>query len=157
IDKVLIVWLLVSSFLYVLVDGTYVPLTERLGYAYTAAGMYVLVRSFVRTFDDIVFAMKLCAVLIVPLSVLFVLERVTGRNPFAVLGGVPLLSEIRDGKVRCQGPFKHSILAGTFATTAMPLFVGLWVYSKGNCLLATAAMVAAMAMVITSASSGPLS
>jgi hypothetical protein len=157
IDKVLIAWLLVGSFLYVLVDGTHVPLSGRLGHAYTVAGIYVLVRAFVRTFDDIVFAVRLYAVLIVPLGVLFALERATGQNPFAVLGGVSLLSEIRDGRVRCQGPFLHSILAGTFSATAMSLFVGLCGYGKGNRLLATAAVVAATTIVITSASSGPLS
>jgi hypothetical protein len=39
----------------------------------------------------------------------------------------------------------------------MPMFVGLWVYGKGNRLLATGAIAAATIIVITSASSGPMS
>jgi hypothetical protein len=157
IDVVVVAWLMVSSFLYVLFDGQYVALTERMGYAYNALGVYVLVRAAINSFDDIVFTVKLCAVVVLPLAVFFTIEHVTGRNPFAVLGGVSSFSEIRDGKVRCQGPFKHPILAGTFGATIMPLFVGLWMYGKGNRLLAAAAIAAATTIVYTSASSGPLS
>lgn len=157
IDFVLIAWLLVSSFLYVLVDGTNVPVTGKLGYAYNAAGMYVLVRASIRTMDDIVSVLKVSACIIIPLAGFFVVESVTGRNPFAALGGVPPLSEVRNGRVRCQGPFLHSILAGTLGATAMPPFVGLWVYDKKRRLLATLAILAATTIVMTSASSGPLS
>jgi hypothetical protein len=156
IDGVLIAWVLASSFLYVLFDGTNVPVTGRLGYAYNAVGMYVLVRASVRTLDDIVLVVTACAVFIIPLAVLFVVENVTGRSPFAAFGGVPLVSEIRNGRVRCQGPFGHPILAGTFGATAMPLFVGLWVYSKGKRFLATFAIVSATTIVVTSGSSGPV-
>jgi hypothetical protein len=156
IDGVLATWLLVSTFLYVLFDGTHVSLIGRLGDAYNAAGLYLLVRASVRTLDDAVFVTRLCAIVIVPLSVLFILEGVTGRNPFAVLGGVSMFSEVRNGRVRAQGPFLHSILAGTFGATAWPVFAGLWVYGKGNRLLATFAILAAIVIVVASGSSGPL-
>lgn len=154
IDKVLVAWLLVSSLLYVLVDGTYVRATERLGYVYDAVGTYSLVRALVRDFDDIVFTVKAFAVIIIPLAVLFAREAATGQNPFAILGGVGLWSQVRDGQVRCQGPFKHAILAGTFGATAMPLFVGLWAHSGRSRVLATGAIVAATVIVVTSGSSG---
>jgi hypothetical protein len=157
IDIVLVTWLTVSTFLYVMVDGTNATLVGRLGYAYNAAGLYILVRASIRTLDDVVFVMRLCAIVIVPLGALFILERATGRNPFAALGGVPGLSEIRDGRVRAQGPFLHSILAGTFGATAWPIFVGLWVYGKGNRLVATFAILAVVIIVVASGSSGPLS
>ena len=157
IDGVLIAWLMVSSFLFVLVDGTNVPVSGRLGDAYTALGLYILVRASVRTLDDILSVLTACAVIIVPLAVLFVAENVTGRNPFAAFGGVPLLSEIRNGRVRCQGPFLHSILAGTFGATAMPPFVGLWLYSKGKRVLPALAILSATIIVLTSGSSGPVS
>jgi hypothetical protein len=154
IDKVWIAWLLVSSLLYVLVDGTHVPTSERLGYVYDAVGIYSLLRALIRDFDDVILTMKLFAVIIIPLAVFFSMEAATGRNPFAALGGVELFSAIRNGKVRAQGPFKHAILAGTFGATALPLFVGLWVHSKRSRALATAAIVAATVIVMTSASSG---
>jgi hypothetical protein len=156
IDGVLIASLSVTTLLYSLFDGTNVSPIGRLGAAYNALGTYILVRASVRTIDDIVAVVKAGAVVIIPLAVLFVVESVTGRNPFAALGGVPELSEIRNGRVRCQGPFLHSILAGTFGATAWPPLVGLWVYGR-NRVLAFLAIVAATTIVITSGSSGPLS
>jgi hypothetical protein len=154
IDKVFILWVLVTSFLYVIVDGTHVAVTERLGYLYNAVGIYVLVRAVVTSLDDAIVAIKMCALIIMPLAVLFAMEYATGRNQFAALGGVPLYSEIRDGRFRSQGPFRHPILAGTFAATAIPLFVGLWGYRSR--LLAAGAIAAGATIVFTSSSSGPL-
>jgi hypothetical protein len=156
IDKVLIVWLMVNSFVFVLFSGKYVTLTERLGGVYNTLGIYFLVRALIRDFDDIVLTVKMLGIIIIPLAVPFIVEYTTRKNPFSVLGGVPLLSEIRNGRIRCQGPFQHSILAGTFGATALPLFVGLWAQTSRNRLLATAAILAATIIVLTSASSGPL-
>jgi hypothetical protein len=152
IDKLLLAWLAVSSFLYILVDGTDISPTERLGYAYNAVGIYVLVRATVTSLDDAIFVVKACAVLVIPLALLFVAETRTGENLFARLGGVPFVSEVRDGRIRAQGAFRHPILAGTFAATAMPLFAGLW--ASGSRLLATCAIAATATIVIASASSG---
>src|SRR4051812_45009140 len=51
VDKILVIWLLVSSLLYVIVDGRYVQTQERLGYMYDAIGVYALVRVLIRDFD----------------------------------------------------------------------------------------------------------
>ena len=130
IDKILIAWLIVSSFLYVIFSGNYESLTERLGRVYNTVGIYFLIRALIRDMDDIVLTVKMLGIIIIPLAVLFAVEYTTGKNPFSIFGGVPALSEIRNGRIRCQGPFMHSILAGTFGATAMPLFVGLWLYNK---------------------------
>ena len=64
--------------------------------------------------------------MIIPLAVAMVVERTTGRNAFAVLGGVGESDGLlRDGKVRAQGAFEHPILAGTFGATLLPLMIGL--------------------------------
>jgi hypothetical protein len=93
--------------------------------------------------------------MIIPLAFLFVLELTTGKNPFYLLGGVPLFPEIRNGRLRCQGPFMHSILAGTFGATSLPLFVGLWAQTEVKRILATGAILATSIIVYCSASSGP--
>src|SRR4051812_42186315 len=123
IDGVLDAGVLVSTFLFVLFDGTNVTLVGKLGSAYDALGTYMLVRATVRNIDDVVAVLRACALVIIPLAVPFIIESLTGRNLFsAALGGVRLLSEVRDGHVRCAGPFKHPILAGTFGATAVPAF-----------------------------------
>lgn len=156
IDKLLIAGVVVQSFLYILFDGTNVNLVERLGAAYNALGIYFLVRALVRDFDDVVHTVKMLGIIIIPLAVLLAVEYMTGKNPFFVFGGVPEFAGIRDGKIRCQGPFRNPILAGTFGATAVPLFVGLWVYSTRDRFLAVGAILAATIIVFASSSSGPL-
>lgn len=126
IDKVLIAWIIVRTFLYVLVSGDTESFLERLGALYNTVGIYFLVRAVVRSFDDIIFNVKMLGLTIIPLAVPFLVEYTTGRNPFFALGGVPEFTQIREGRLRCQGAFRHPILAGTFGATAIPLLVGLW-------------------------------
>ncbi len=54
IDKLLIAWVVVQSFLYVLFDGSNVSLIERLGAAYNALGIYFLIRAVVWNLEDVV-------------------------------------------------------------------------------------------------------
>ncbi|MGC2423928.1 MAG: hypothetical protein WA666_06195 [Nitrospirota bacterium] len=157
IDKVLIAWTIVSSLIYVLDRGMSTSsIIDQLGATYDTIGIYFLLRALIFGMDDIVRAVRLLEVVIVPLAVLFVLEYITGKNMFSVFGGVPQFTEMREGALRCQGPFRHPILAGTFAATAMPLFVGLWGYSHRRRLLAVNAIVATAVIVFCSSSSGPI-
>lgn len=156
IDKVFISWFIVRTFLYVLVSGDTEPFLERLGALYNAVGIYFLVRAVIQSFDDIILNVKMLGITIIPLAVPFLVEYTTGKNPFFVLGGVPEFTQVREGKLRCQGSFAHPILAGTFGATAMPLFVGLWRYSDSNRLIAIVAIGVATLILILSSSSGPL-
>jgi hypothetical protein len=101
-------------------------------------------------------AVKMTCIIVIPLGVVFLIEHVTGRNMFYIFGGVPEFTLIRDGKLRCQGAFRHPILAGTFAATCIPLFIGLWRYSIQKRTQIAVGIVAALTIVYTSASSGPL-
>jgi hypothetical protein len=156
IDKILIAWLFASCILYPVFGEFNVALSERLGRMYNTLGTYFFVRALIRNLDDILFTVKLFAIVVIPLGILFTIEYATGRNPFAFLGGVALIPEIRNGRLRCQGPFMHSILAGTFGATSFPLFVGFWAQTTGKSFLTTAAIAATTAIVIFSAASGPI-
>jgi hypothetical protein len=156
IDKVLIALILVSFFLFILLRGTSGAVIYKLGQSYNALGTYFFIRALVRDYSDMVQAVKMLGIIMIPLAVLFLVEMATGRNMFSVFGGVPEITGIREGRLRCQGPFEHPILAGTFGATAMPLFVGLWSYDKQNRRFAAVAFVAATVIVIASSSSGPL-
>jgi hypothetical protein len=156
VDTLIIAWTIVRTVNYALVWGSSHALINRAGYAYDIVGAYFLFRVMLRDVDDVYRALRYLAVLIGPLAILIVTEKVTGRNPFAMFGGVPLIPEIRDGALRCQGPFSHSILAGTFGATAVPLFAGVWLYRKSNAALSTAAMLASIVIVTMGASSGPI-
>jgi len=155
IDKVLIAWLLVSSLLYVLISGDTYILNERLGGIYNTVGTYFFVRAVVRDFDGVLFTVKMLAIIITPLAIPFLVEYTMGRNPFSILDGVPEFTQIREGKLRCQGAFLHPILAGTFGATVVPMFVGLWGHSVYNRLLIISAILTGTFIVVASSSSGP--
>jgi len=155
IDKALI-WFAISGMaIYVLQWQTFDAVKYEFGQVYNALGMYFLFRFLVRDMDDCLRVFKIAAVFIIPLAASMVVERMTGRNAFAEFGGVSPITGIRDGVLRCQGPFAHPVLAGTFGATLFPLFVALW-RSKGHRLLSFLAILSSGAMVITSGSSGPV-
>src|SRR5439155_11362332 len=105
--------------------------------------------------NDILRASKAAAFLIIPLAGSMIVERLTGTNAFAVFGGVPPITFVRDGVLRCQGPFAHPILAGTFGAAWMPLFVGLW-WQRIDRFLAALAIVSTAIITLTAGSSGPV-
>ncbi len=155
IDKTILLWVFVSIVTYTLLWQTGDAFKYRLGFAYDCLGFYFMFRYLVRDLDDVIRTLRMFAIVILPLAGAMILEKMTGRNPFALFGGVPEVTMVRDGALRCQGPFAHPILAGTFGATLFALFVGL--YSQGKKRLwPLLAIAASLVIVVTSASSGPL-
>jgi hypothetical protein len=100
--------------------------------------------------------LKITAIVILPLALSMIIEKSTQKNIFSVFGGVPAITVIREGKLRCQGPFGHPILAGTFGATLFPLFFALWNKQTKGRSFAYIGIVSATIITIASASSGPL-
>jgi hypothetical protein len=155
IDTALLWWTLSCLIINTLLWQTADALVYRLGQCYNTIGMYFLFRFVVRDFDDVKRVFKITATLIVPLAAAFVWEWVTGRNAFASFGVVNPIAQVRNGIVRCEGPFAHPILAGTFAATLLPFFVALWKQGRGNKLLAGLAILSSTIITLTAGSSGP--
>lgn len=143
-------WALASSAFHEDPEAT---LVGHLGLVYNAIGIYGLVRLLCRSAEDVRQLCRLTAVLLVPVAVEMLGEHVTGWNLFSVLGGVAEHPAIREGRLRAQGPFAHAILAGTVGATSLPLAAGLW---RSDRRAALAGLGAGVAMVVTSASSGPI-
>ena len=143
-------WALVSSLFHADTSGV---LVNRLGLVYNACGSYFLLRVFCQSLDDMVTLCRSTAILLVPLSIEMLSEMITGHNFFSVLDAAPENSEMRDGRFRAQGPFAHSIIAGTIGAVCLPLMVGLWQEHRKT---AAAGFAACFLMVFTSGSSGPI-
>lgn len=60
-------------------------------------------------------------VILVVFAALLCFEHITRKNLYYNLGGWTESPEIRNGRARSQGPFKHSILAGTVVAIIAPL------------------------------------
>jgi len=151
------IWFTFASILtYTLLWGTYDAFKDKLGLVYNALGFYFFFRFVLTEMSDIVRTVKIMAVLFAPLAGMMIVEKVTGRNSFAIFGGVDPITTVRDGVLRCQGPFAHPILAGTFGATAAPFFVALWRATKGSKVLSLVGLVSAAVITFTSGSSGPV-
>ena len=153
IDKAVIWWMVIA-----VITGTLLEkwdgFINRSGGVYSVLGSYFLFRFLIRDRDDLLALYKIMAIIIVPLTILVILEKATGRNLFSILGGVPEVTQIREGRLRCQGPFAHPILMGTFAATSIPLFFSLRFF-KGGKWFSTAGIICATFITFASASSGP--
>lgn len=159
IDKAMI-WFVLSSILtYALLWGNYDAFKDKLGLAYNVLGFYFFFRLVLKDQDDVVRVFKMFGVLIVPLAGLMIVEKVTGLNSFAIFGGVNAVTLVRDGALRCQGPFAHPILAGTFGAALVPFFVALWFdnqHRRLNRLVAVLGFTSSAVITAMCASSGPV-
>ena len=144
------VWALISSLLHSDVSEA---LVNRLGLIYDACGIYFLLRIFCQSLDEALSLCRITAVLLIPMSIMILAEKITGKNLFSLFGGISEVSEIRDGRIRAQGPFAHSILAGTVGGACVPLMIGLFQQYRKTAVLGT---LACFAIVFASASSGPI-
>ena len=162
IDKALLAWVVASIISGALVDIN--QFVSCLGLAFNALGSYFLFRFLIHDLDDTEMLFKILAIIIVPLSISMIIEKFTGRNFFSVFGGVPEVTMIRPGEeintlsftLRCQGPFRHPILAGTFGATLIPFFVSLWFNKNISKSIAIMGILGSSIITFTSASSGPL-
>ena len=157
IDWAVIAFVISSLATYTLLWQSYDAFKNKLGFAYNVIGYFFLFRFLIRDLKDALRVSRIAAVLIIPLAGLMLIEKRTGHDLFAFLGGVPEIAPVRDGVIRCQGPFSHPILAGSFGATLLPLFLGLGAQKiRLAKLTAAVGMAAAGIVIFCSGSSGPV-
>lgn len=132
IDTVFVSYVLVLAVATLLLFGSVPALINQVGLVWDYALGFLLLRGLIQDERDTILAIKTLAVLMGVLAACMLFEEVKMFNPFGLLGGVPLVPEFRDGKVRAQGPFAHSLTAGAFAAASIPLFVLLWKVGKSK-------------------------
>ena len=153
LDRILIcfgIWAICCSVFH---KDIFATLVNRLGLAYDCLGLYFLLRVFIRDAEDTLLLCRIVIIALVPVAIEMLSETVTGRNAFSFFGGVLEQCEVRGGKVRAQGPFGHSILAGTVGAVCLPMAALFW---KRNRKLAILGLITTSAIVVTSRSSGPI-
>ncbi len=156
LDFAVLTWSFLATVIFVVQQGTFGALVQRLGYAYDAVGLYFIYRMLVRDWRDIVTIGSAFAAISVPICVFFVAERLTSRNLFSIFGGVPEITGERDGKLRCQGAFSHPILAGVFFATTLPLIISLWWTGVQRKIWAVLGTIGSLGIIVCTASSTPV-
>ncbi len=154
VDKLVVYCVLVGFVCGLIRDFT----AETFGAVYNELGVYLLVRILLRDSEDPMEDLRTLAWIGIAIGACMALETFTHKNPFYVLGGVPENTVEREGRFRCQGPFRHPILAGTFGATLFPLMVILLRQGRPgkDKSLAIVGIVFSIIITFASASSGPL-
>jgi hypothetical protein len=156
VDKLFGAWALVSAICGALREPDSIAGVHCLGGAFNSLGTYFLIRVLIKEPNELLRHIRFLAIAAVIVGLAISLEFITHRNLFAVFGGVPEVPSFRDGRFRCQGPFEHPILAGTFMATSFPLLVGLWIGGRRDRMLASLAIAACVFSSYAAASSGAL-
>lgn len=159
IDTALVIWAILSTFLGTLSGGhtnakCMDALVFHLGRSYDALGAYFLFRCLIRTWDDVDTLARAFIYISLPVAGLFLLEYSTRQNLFSVFGGVRAVTDIREGRLRCQGAFAHPILAGCFWATVLPLMATQW--WRGLRWKTLVGLSAGLTIVVACASSTPV-
>ena len=129
---------------------------NRSGDVFNAAMGYFFVRAVVRDYADALTGIRTLAVVSVPIAILMVIEKATAHNFLSVFGGIPEITQMREGHLRGQGAFRHPILAGTFGATATPLFIALGFCRKKDRFLSVIGTISGLVITYEATSSGAL-
>jgi len=126
VDMVLFFWAIWSILAYGILTSQFSGLLTRTGYMVDAVGGYLVGRAYIYNIGHLKKVINFLGIIAIPVAVLFLVERASGNNLFAVFGGVPFETLIRAGRLRCQGPFSHPIMAGIFWASVLPWLGALW-------------------------------
>jgi hypothetical protein len=155
IDRVFAGYILCESAAFVLLYHNGGAVINQFGFLIDCLVTYVLVRAMINNEEAINRTLNCLAGLTVILAAAMVYEQIARQNMFGILGGAHIIPEIREGKVRSQAAFQHSLTAGVVGAALLPLFLALWSSGKSR-YMAVAGVAGSTIMTICSQSSTPL-
>jgi hypothetical protein len=119
-------------------------------------GTYFVMRILIRDTEDLRSSIVVLMWISFAMAGIFIVERLTGRNPMATFGAVAASTWIRGGKMRVQGPYPHVILAGAYWAMTIPLFIASSRRGGANKPLMFLATICGIVIVLLCSSSTPL-
>ncbi len=149
-------WIVWGIIAYTILFSSISATLNRVGFMFDTVGAYFVGRIYIRSRQDVLDVIKLLGWISIPTLFLFLNERLTGRNLFAEFGGVPDYTLVRDGRLRCQGPFSHPIMAGVFWASIMPWIGVLWFSKQVPKFLLVIFSISIIGIVLNTASSTPV-
>ncbi|MEO6965569.1 MAG: hypothetical protein ABI076_06680 [Acidobacteriaceae bacterium] len=155
LDKIFLVWAIYRALSVVLLFAQASAAVNQAAFLLDALGGYFIFRTLVRDSEDVQKVVQVFVVVTIISAVDMLIELKTGRNMLGLLGGIRLISEVREGRIRGQGVFQHPIIAGSFAATSLPLFLWLWKSGKAK-FAAMVGVASSLVMIFASASSTPV-
>ncbi len=156
IDRVMIAHALARLTVYTIQQQTMKAFIYQAGTSIDELITYFIFRALVRSFDDFRGMTLGFLVASIPVAIAFAFEYSTRRNVFSILGGVPLITEMREGKLRCRGAFSHTLMAGCYWSAILPLAVAGWFDPRQRKLLTITSAGCCLLIIVTTSSSTPL-
>ena len=129
---------------------------ETVGSMVDATFLYFTFRGFIRNIDELKWFLRVFVIVLAPYVALLSVEMLTRANPFGLLGARTWNFELRSGRIRCMGSFRHPALLGTLGASLLPLYIGLFL-TKRNRIRAFGGISLCLGVVVLSNSGGPLS
>lgn len=153
IDKVFIYLHLFTTIVFLLrsPDGQ----VYQIGVAVDAYLTYFAFRGMIRNIEDF---RQFCidsVALLLPYTVLVLVEAITHFNPFSLIGGGVDGGWLREGRLRCYASFRHPSLLGTLGACLLPIYIALYL-SRMRRGLAIIGMALCVMIILSSNSGGPL-
>lgn len=156
IDKSFLLYAISAAVIFFLLWRQSEAFVNRLGFLYTALGVYFFFRIVLEDQRDVVRAIKTLSVVCLAFAIGMMIERTTDHNFFSLLGGIPAFTAVRDGRIRAGASFENAISAGIFGAALLPAFVGLWRQKFSGKLFAIIGVLSSLLMVYASNSETPL-
>lgn len=153
IDRALLLLYCYTTLVYLLRSDE--PAAYLIGSAVDAILSYFCFRGLIAGMEEFRWFLWGFLFLMVPYMVIVFIERLTGHNAFAFMGGIIEGGLSRDDRIRCWGSFRHPILLGTFGASFIPLYVGMF-FAGGDRLRALVGAGLCSGIVWASNSGGPL-
>jgi hypothetical protein len=154
IDKVFLIWAICRSTAFILCFREGSAVVNQVGVLWDALCGYFLIRCLVRDVADIRRIAKVFVVISAIVGACMIYEHFEMSDPFGVLLGGQIVPHIRDGKIRCRGPFEQEIIASVFGGTLIPLFLWLWTTPKAKITAMMGLVSAAVITIMASSSTG---
>ena len=156
LDSAVILWVVSGFTIMTIHYGTFDVVVNRAGWAYNIILTYFAGRFLIRQWGDLLVLAKAAVFISVPMATAFMYEWLTQYNVFHVFGGVRENTWIRDGVLRCQGPFAHPIIAGTYWSALLPLMWMLWKGEGQSRVLVVVGTAAGFIIIASTGSTTPL-
>lgn len=156
LDTFVTLWLLCETIVYTIQMGSASALVNRLGFSFENLGFYFFFRMQIREWKDVDLLISSFIWISVPVAFFFLIESSTGHNAFAFFGGVPKITDIREGRLRCQGAFDHPIMAGCFWASLIPLIASRWWKFRKARWGAVVGIICCLVIILACSSSTPM-
>lgn len=126
---------------------------DKIGGLLDAIFCFFSFRGMIASYDDFIWFIQRFSIVLIPYVALVFIERTTGQNPLAIVGGLSNLWVDGD-RLRCRGSFRHPSLLGSLGASFLPIYIGL-ALTRNNKLYGWLGMVLCIAIVVLSESGGP--